>query len=202
MSQHITKFIKNDNVTLPKIVPLGSKGALLTYSTVNTTLSVGTNAQVLSANSATATGLEWVAPGANTALSNLASVAVNTTLVSDTDNTDDLGTTAINWKDLFIRGIKSAAAISLYATTDVIIKAIGGVAKAIAFEDGPGTKYVRLRAPNTALAADVTFILPSVDGTNGQYLQTNASGQLSFSTPPTGITTGKVLALMNFNSLL
>ncbi len=30
---------------------------------------------------------------ANTALSNLASVAINTSLVSDTDNTDDLGTT-------------------------------------------------------------------------------------------------------------
>ncbi|MFA6076858.1 MAG: tail fiber domain-containing protein [Candidatus Paceibacterota bacterium] len=36
------------------------------------------------------------------ALSNLASVAINTTLVSDTDNTDALGTTAIAWSDLFL----------------------------------------------------------------------------------------------------
>src|SRR3990167_4991196 len=36
------------------------------------------------------------------ALSNLASVAINTTLVSDTDNTDALGTTAIAWSDIFL----------------------------------------------------------------------------------------------------
>ena len=40
--------------------------------------------------------------GANTALSNLASVAINTTLVSDTDNTDALGTLSIAWSDLFL----------------------------------------------------------------------------------------------------
>lgn len=40
--------------------------------------------------------------GASTALDNLASVAINTTLVSDTDNTDALGTTAIAWSDLFL----------------------------------------------------------------------------------------------------
>lgn len=39
---------------------------------------------------------------ASTALSNLASVAINTTLVSDTDNTDSLGTAAISWSDLFL----------------------------------------------------------------------------------------------------
>lgn len=42
------------------------------------------------------------AGGANTALSNLAGVAINTTLVSDTDNTDDLGTAAIGWANLFL----------------------------------------------------------------------------------------------------
>ena len=40
--------------------------------------------------------------GANTALSNLVSVAINTTLLSDTDNVDALGTTAIAWSDLFL----------------------------------------------------------------------------------------------------
>lgn len=42
--------------------------------------------------------------GADTALSNLASVAINTTLVSDTDNTDDLGTSSIRWKNLYLSG--------------------------------------------------------------------------------------------------
>ncbi len=39
---------------------------------------------------------------ATTALDNLASVAINTSLISDTNNTDDLGSDAIRWKDLFL----------------------------------------------------------------------------------------------------
>lgn len=39
--------------------------------------------------------------GATTALDNLASVAINTSLVSDTDITDDLGTSLIRWNNIF-----------------------------------------------------------------------------------------------------
>lgn len=46
---------------------------------------------------------------ANTALSNLASVAINTSLVSDTDNTDDLGTTLKKWANLFVTTIGATA---------------------------------------------------------------------------------------------
>lgn len=42
--------------------PLTTKGDLYTYDTGNQRLAVGTNGQVLSANSAQATGLEWVTP--------------------------------------------------------------------------------------------------------------------------------------------
>lgn len=44
--------------------------------------------------------------GANSALSNLAGVNINTTLVSDTNNNDDLGTDAIEWKDAWLHNIK------------------------------------------------------------------------------------------------
>ena len=40
--------------------------------------------------------------GATTALDNLASVAINLSLVSDTYNTDDLGTSAKAWRDLYL----------------------------------------------------------------------------------------------------
>ncbi len=43
--------------------------------------------------------------GANTALSNLASVAINTSLISDTTNTDSLGSSTVLWKDLFVTNI-------------------------------------------------------------------------------------------------
>lgn len=56
----------------------------------------------------------WVAiaagSGAATSLNNLASVAINTTLVSDTNNTDDLGTSGINWRDLYLAGTFALAA--------------------------------------------------------------------------------------------
>ena len=40
--------------------------------------------------------------GATTALDNLGSVAINTSLISDTDNTDALGSATIGWSDLFL----------------------------------------------------------------------------------------------------
>jgi len=39
------------------------------------------------------------------------------------------------------------------------------------------------------------FTLPTSDGTNGQVLQTNGSGTISFATPSTGVTTGKAIAM-------
>lgn len=50
--------------------------------------------------------------GANTALSNLASVAINTSLISDADNADDIGSDAIGWKDVYTRTVKLDGATS------------------------------------------------------------------------------------------
>lgn len=44
-----------------------------------------------------------------------------------------------------------------------------------------GTEYVALKAPD-AIAASVTWTLPNADGTNGQVLQTDGSGGLSWTT--------------------
>lgn len=57
----------------------------------------------------------------------------------------------------------SAADIKLYEDTD------------------NGTNYVSLKAP-ASIAANVTWILPTADGTTGQYLKTDGAGNLSFST--------------------
>lgn len=56
-----------------------------------------------------------------------------------------------------------------------------------------GTNFVSLKAADN-IASNVTFTLPSADGTTGQVLQTNGSGTLSFTTP-TGISTGKSIAM-------
>ena len=44
-----------------------------------------------------------------------------------------------------------------------------------------GSSYVSLKSPDS-LSGNVTFTLPSADGSNGQVLTTNGSGTLSFST--------------------
>jgi hypothetical protein len=48
-----------------------------------------------------------------------------------------------------------------------------------------GTNYVRIQAP-ASLAANVTYTLPTADGTSGQVLSTNGSGVLSWATDATG----------------
>lgn len=45
--------------------------------------------------------------GANAALSNLSAVAINTSLISDTDVTDDLGTLAIRWNNIFAQALNT-----------------------------------------------------------------------------------------------
>ena len=57
---------------------------------------------------------------ASQALDNLAAVAINTSLISDTDNTDDLGSAAINWKDVHAK--------SLQSSSDVLVNANSGAA--------------------------------------------------------------------------
>jgi hypothetical protein len=67
-----------------------------------------------------------------------------------------------------------------------------------------GTNYVGLKAP-ASLSADLTYTLPSADGTSGQFLSTNGSGVLSFASGGvTGISTtatGTVLTLSDSNVL-
>ena len=51
----------------------------------------------------------------------------------------------------------------------------------IKFNEGTnnGSNYVGLKAPNS-ISSDITFTLPGSDGTNGQVLQTDGSGNLTF----------------------
>jgi hypothetical protein len=76
------------------------------------------------------------------ALSNLASVAINTSLISDTANTDDLGTEALYWKKLFL-----ASGLSFEGSTD----------------DGYQTTF-SITNPTTA---DRTITVPNSDQTIG-----------------------------------
>lgn len=70
-------------------------------------LALGAANQVLSVNSA-GTDISWSATSVsvNQSLSNLTSTAVNTSVISDTDNTDDLGSSSIAWANVWARNLQ------------------------------------------------------------------------------------------------
>ena len=63
----------------------------------------------------------------------------------------------------------------------------------IRFQDSSGAPFVALKSP-TSVSSNVTFTLPAADGSNGQMLQTNGSGALSFTTV-NGVPSGSVFCL-------
>ena len=92
-------FVQNIGVGTVTITPTtstinGSATLILTTNQSAIVVSDGTNYSAF-------IGQSSGSGGASTALDNLASVAINTTLVSDTNNTDDLGTSSIAWRTLY-----------------------------------------------------------------------------------------------------
>jgi len=63
----------------------------------------------------------------------------------------------------------------------------------IRFQDSSGAPFVALKSP-ASVSSNVTFTLPPADGSNGQMLQTNGSGALSF-TSVQGVPTGCVFCM-------
>ena len=57
-----------------------------------------------------------------------------------------------------------------------------------------GANYIALKGP-TGYGSNVTYILPTVDGADGDVLTTNALGTMSWTTPASGISAGFVIAM-------
>jgi hypothetical protein len=108
--------------------------------------------------------------------------------------TIDHSANTVNWLDstVSITGLTTTATGTVLTLSDSAststVNLIIDNQKEIRFREttANGTNYVALKAP-ASLSADLTFTLPTSDGTNGQVLSTNGSGVLSFITPSSGI---------------
>lgn len=93
-------------------------------------------------------------------------------------------------------GQVAASVIKTYVLTGplaVIGNASNGAEIRLPEDTDNGSNYLALRAPS-ALGSNLTFTLPSADGSSGHVLQTNGSGTLSFAAPSGGATAPLTLA--------
>jgi len=129
------------------------------------------------------------------------------------DGADDISLATINytantvdWLDssVTITGLSTTATGTVLTLTDsahtTSVNMICSNNTALRFNEltANGSNYIGLKAP-ASLSADLTFTLPSTDGTAGQFLKTDGSGNLSFATAgltgATSTATGTVLTL-------
>jgi len=158
----------------------------------------GTNGYVLQTDGAGVTS--WVSGGggggANVALSNLSGVAINTSLISDTDNTDALGSASIGWADLFLgsggvinwdngNATLTHSSGLLTSNADMVISSgdltLGTNTTTLGTVKLFGSTSGDVTIKPAAVAGTATvFQLPADNGTNGYVLQTNGSGVTSW----------------------
>ena len=120
---------------------------------------------------------------------------------------DHVGNT-VNWLDstVSITGLSTTATGTVLTLSDSAststVNLIIDNQKEVRFREttANGTNYVALKAP-ASLSADLTFTLPTADGTNGQVLSTNGSGVLSFVSASAGLAFQSVIKTSGFTAV-
>lgn len=117
---------------------------------------------------------------ASTTLNNLGSVAINTSLISDTDNTDDLGSQAINWKDVHAKSLKSTNGLVVDSDSDaggdrasdlsLIQKSVKRGKQASALIEEEYVDSIAITDNTTAVVASLTFAKASYNALEIEYL--------------------------------
>lgn len=115
--------------------------------------------------------------GATTALDNLASVAINTSLISDTDNTDDLGTSSIFWRTGYFK-----TSIELGATDTTLARSGAGD---VSIE---GNVIYRAGGTDVSLADGGTGASLTNPGADRIMFWDDSAGAVTWLTASTGLT--------------
>ena len=177
--------------------PLTTGGDILFggASGTGTRLANGSSGQVLT-SAGTTLAPTWTTPavtGANTALSNLAAVAINTSLISDTDNTDDLGSDSAEWKDIWCHAILHSSV----GQPDLVIQVAGSNGDIQLYANGTGDVSVHdsnLTLLNTGTASELRFYEPSGSGTNYTgFIQPATAQSRTYQLPIDVPTNGQIL---------
>src|SRR3989344_1262948 len=156
---------------------------------------LGTSGQVLTSNGAGALP-SWQAAtgGANTALSNLSSVAINAALVADTAGGYDFGSATIPWADIYFAGTSITPGTNNFKFTGASTSGT----RTITFPDASGTATLlgntSTGSGSVVLATSPTLTTPTI----GAATATSINGlTISSSTGTLTITNSKTLSVSN-----
>lgn len=154
--------------------PLTTKGDIYTYDTGNARLPVGTDGQILSANSAQATGLEWIAAPSG------GDASTNTATSVDSEIALFSGTTGKLLKRATGTGVcKSTSGVFSVGTVSLTSE-ISGILPMV--NGGTNKNMTAVNGGVVWTDADSQEVIAA--GTSGQFLQSNGAAAPSWAAAP------------------
>jgi hypothetical protein len=180
--------------------PLSVNGDVLIRSAGATArLPIGSSGQVLTVSGGLPSWQTPAATGANTALSNLSSVAINADLLPSADGVRSLGSNTINWVFAYVNYLRvgSTTIISLFdrvlyglSAAEILNwntanTAIFGPGVSIELK-GATSGNIKIKAA-AVTTATTTLTLPVADGAASTVLSNDGSGNLSWVASGSGI---------------